>query len=62
MPIGSVDNTFIDKIFETNIKGVIWSCKHASHYLKSGSSIINISSIASKEVRITQFIVHQNLL
>lgn len=48
MPIGSVDNTFIDKIFETNIKGVIWSCKHASHYLKSGSSIINISSIASK--------------
>ncbi len=48
MPIRSVNNSFIDKIFETNVKGVIWSCKHASFYLKSGSSIINISSIASK--------------
>ena len=47
-PIKLVDNSFVDMIFETNIKSVIWSCKQASTFMKSGSSIINISSIASK--------------
>ena len=47
-PIGKVNEEFFYDIIDTNLKGVIWGCKQSSKKMKSGSSIINISSIASK--------------
>ena len=47
-PLEKVDNDFFYKLIDTNLKGVIWGCKSSYKKLKSGGSIINISSIASK--------------
>jgi NAD(P)-dependent dehydrogenase (short-subunit alcohol dehydrogenase family) len=46
--IENVNKKFWDKIINTNLLGTMWGCKIASQFLKSGGSIINISSIAGK--------------
>ena len=46
--IDKVDNSFIDELLDTNLKGAFWGCKAAAEFLNNGGSIINISSIAGK--------------
>lgn len=48
MPIDKIDDSFLSNILDTNLKGAFWGSKAASKYLKKGSSIINVSSIAGK--------------
>ena len=48
MPIEKIDEYFIDKLINTNLKSAFWGCKAAISNMKSGSSIINVSSIAGK--------------
>ena len=48
MPIEKIEDEFLSEILDTNLKGVFWGCKYASISMKSGSSIINISSLAGK--------------
>ena len=47
-PIKKVDHLFLNKMLLTNFYSTVWGCKIASMYLKKGSSIVNISSIAGK--------------
>ena len=47
-PIDQIDEEFLDDIINTNLKGAFWGCKAAYNAMKSGGSIINISSIAGK--------------
>jgi 3-oxoacyl-[acyl-carrier protein] reductase/meso-butanediol dehydrogenase/(S,S)-butanediol dehydrogenase/diacetyl reductase len=47
-PINEIDDAFLDDIIATNLKGAFWGCKAAASIMKSGGSIINISSIAGK--------------
>jgi len=47
-PIDQIDDIFLDDIIATNLKGAFWGCKAAVSVMKSGGSIINISSIAGK--------------
>lgn len=47
-PIEEIEDTFLTDIIDTNLKGVFWGCKAASQVMKSGASIINISSLAGK--------------
>jgi len=47
-PINQIDEEFLNNIIATNLKSAFWGCKAAADVLKSGSSIINISSIAGK--------------
>lgn len=47
-PIEKIDGAFLDDMLNTNLKGAFWGCKSAASELKSGGSIINISSIAGK--------------
>ena len=46
--IGDIDDSFLDDILSTNLKGAFWGCKAASKVMKNGATIINISSIAGK--------------
>lgn len=47
-PIKHIDDSFLDKIIATNLKGAFWGCKAAANVMKEGACIINISSIAGK--------------
>ena len=47
-PIEKIDEIFLDKIIKTNLYSVFWGCKSSVKYMTPNSSIINISSIASK--------------
>lgn len=47
-PLSEITNEFLDDIISTNLKGAFWGCKAAIKYMRSGGSIINISSIAGK--------------
>jgi len=47
-PIAEIDETFFEKLINTNLKGYFWGCKASSPVMTSGASIINISSIAGK--------------
>ena len=47
-PIELIDGAFLEHILNTNLKGSFWGCKAAASALKTGGSIINISSIAGK--------------
>ena len=47
-PIEKIDEIFIDKLINTNLKSAFWGCKAAISKMKSGSVIINVSSIAGK--------------
>jgi NAD(P)-dependent dehydrogenase (short-subunit alcohol dehydrogenase family) len=47
-PIEQIDDAFLNDILATNLKGAFWGCKAAVSMMKSGGSIVNISSIAGK--------------
>lgn len=47
-PLTEIDDTFLENILATNLKGAFWGCKAATKAMKPGGSIINISSIAGK--------------
>lgn len=47
-PIEAIDETFLDDILATNLKGAFWGCKAAAAAMQAGACIINISSIAGK--------------
>jgi len=47
-PIAEIDDKFLDDLIGTNLKGAFWGCKAAASVMKSGGSIVNISSIAGK--------------
>tara|TARA_B100000925_G_C22007944_1_gene474627 strand:+ start:3806 stop:4555 length:750 start_codon:yes stop_codon:yes gene_type:complete len=47
-PIKKIDTEFLEKIISTNLIGAFWGCKAALAVMKNGSTIINVSSIASK--------------
>lgn len=47
-PISEIDESFLDDIIGTNLKGAFWGCKAALNVMTEGASIINISSIAGK--------------
>ena len=46
--IQNVDETFLNEILDTNLKGTFWGCKVAAEHLTAGGSIINVSSLAGK--------------
>ncbi len=46
--INKIDKNFIDRILLSNFYSTVWGAKYASKYMKRGSVIINISSIAGK--------------
>ena len=48
MPIEKITEAFVDNMFNTNIKSMLFLTKYISPYLENGSSIVNISSIAGK--------------
>ena len=47
-PIDAIDESFLDEMINTNLKGAFWGCKAAAASMVEGGSIINISSLASK--------------
>ena len=47
-PIQKIDEAFLNKLISTNIYSAFWGCKASEKFLRNGSSIINISSIAGK--------------
>lgn len=47
-PLELIDSEFLDKIFSVNVKGSFFAAKYAAKSMDSGSSIVNISSIAGK--------------
>jgi NAD(P)-dependent dehydrogenase (short-subunit alcohol dehydrogenase family) len=47
-PLKSIDDRFLSNMLDTNLKSVFWSTQSALNYLKAGSSIINLSSLAGK--------------
>lgn len=47
-PIDQIDDSFLTDIIATNLKGAFWGCKAAVTAMKSGGSIVNVSSIAGK--------------
>ena len=46
--IGNIDEDFLSKVLDTNLKSVFWGCKSALAVMKSGANIVNVSSIAGK--------------
>lgn len=47
-PLAEIDETFWQEMLDTNLKSVLFASKAAAPHLKSGGSIINISSLAGK--------------
>ena len=47
-PIQNISSDFLDAIFKTNLFSCFFTTKHSIRFMPSGSSIINISSIAGK--------------
>ncbi|MFH0887309.1 MAG: SDR family oxidoreductase [bacterium] len=47
-PVSEVDEIFWDEMIDTNLAGTFWGCRAAAGNLKSGGSIINVSSLAGK--------------
>ena len=47
-PLAGIDEVFWQEMVDTNLKSVLFACQVAVPYLKLGSSIINISSLAGK--------------
>ena len=48
MPISEINEKEFSEMIDTNLKGALWGCKVAALEMKSGSSIINLSSLAGK--------------
>ncbi len=46
--IGNIDEEFLSKVLDTNLKGVFWGCKSALAVMQAGANIVNVSSIAGK--------------
>ena len=44
----AIDESFLNRMIDTNLKGVLWGCKAAAKAFTDGGSIINISSLAGK--------------
>lgn len=47
-PIDAIDESFLEDVLSTNLKGAFWGCKAAANAMGEGSAIVNISSIAGK--------------
>jgi len=47
-PLEEIDETFWNRLIEINLRGTFFGCQAAARHLRSGGSIINISSLASK--------------
>jgi len=47
-PISKIDPAFLARMLDVNLKGSFWGCKAAAAVLSSGSSIINVASLAGK--------------
>jgi 3-oxoacyl-[acyl-carrier protein] reductase/meso-butanediol dehydrogenase/(S,S)-butanediol dehydrogenase/diacetyl reductase len=47
-PVADIDEAFWDNLLDTNLKGVLFGCQAAAKFMTPGSSIINMSSLASK--------------
>ena len=47
-PIEEIDEEFLTSIIETNLMGYFWGAQAAASILQSGSSLINISSLAAR--------------
>ena len=47
-PIAEIDEEFLNSILETNLMGYFWGSQAAAAILQSGSSLINISSLAAR--------------
>lgn len=48
MPVEKINESFWNKMIDTNLKGTMWGCKTAAKYLSKNGCIINISSLAGK--------------
>lgn len=46
--LAEIDEDFWDQVVATNLKSVLFACQAAAPYLRSGGSIVNISSLAGK--------------
>jgi 3-oxoacyl-[acyl-carrier protein] reductase/meso-butanediol dehydrogenase/(S,S)-butanediol dehydrogenase/diacetyl reductase len=44
----NIDAKFLESMFSTNVFGYFWGTKAASKFMKSGGSIINVSSLAAR--------------
>jgi NAD(P)-dependent dehydrogenase (short-subunit alcohol dehydrogenase family) len=47
-PLSEIDESFLDDLIATNLKGVFWGCRAAMHVFTAGAVIINVSSLAGK--------------
>ena len=47
-PVERIDEFFAREILETNVLGTLWGCAAAAAVMKSGSCIVNVSSLAGK--------------
>lgn len=57
-PLANIDEAFWQEMIDTNLKGVLFASQAAASVMKSGSSIINISSLAGKRgAQTTRFTV-----
>ena len=43
-----INDKFLQKMLDVNLKGVFWSCQAALPYLKPGAGIVNVASLAGK--------------
>lgn len=48
MSVDNVDESFWNRMLDTNLKGTFWGCKVAAANVSEGGSIINVSSLAGK--------------
>lgn len=47
-PIEDVDETFLNAMLDTTLKGVFFGCQAAARHLGPGGAIVNVSSLAGK--------------
>jgi 3-oxoacyl-[acyl-carrier protein] reductase/meso-butanediol dehydrogenase/(S,S)-butanediol dehydrogenase/diacetyl reductase len=47
-PLLEIDEDFLQNMFDTNIKSMFYMCQAVVPHLKSGGSVVNISSLAGK--------------
>lgn len=47
-PLGEIDESFLEEMLATNLKGAFWGCKAAAARMKDGGCIVNVSSLAGK--------------
>ena len=46
--LSAIDDKFLQKMLDINLKGVFWSCQAALPFLRSGAGIVNVASLAGK--------------